>query len=624
MTLVLKQSTAIDIRIGPFVDATDGVTPETGVSLGSADQAEVLKANGAATVAMGGTFAAVTGCDGWYDYTVAVGDVDTVGEVVFVVQDSSLCLPVFTRATVVEENVYVAWYAASAAAGTDLASILTDTNELQSDDIPGKIVTLDAVVDTVKVDTAAILVDTNELQTDDVPGLISTLSGKVDTVDGIVDAILVDTNELQTDDIPGKIVTLDAVVDTVKVDTAAILVDTNELQSDDIPGKLVTLDAVVDTVKAETVLILADTNELQSDDIPGLIAALNDVSTAEVNAEVDTALADIHLDHLFATDYDPASKPGTSTALLNEIVENDSGVSRFTVNALENGPSGSGASAGAIADAVWDEAQSGHTSADTFGALATEIATIDGKVDTIDDFLDTEIAAITAAVITNAAGADVAADIIALKAETAAILVDTNSTLQAELDAIQAAVITNAAGSDIAADIIAIKAETASILTDTSSTLDTKLNTIDSIVDDILVDTAAIAAITTAVITGAAGIHIAADIIALNDISAAEVNAEVDTAIETYHLDHLLAVDYDPASPPGVTTALLNEIVENDGGVSRFTTNALENGPSGGGGGGATAAAIADAVWDEASSDHDNAGSFGGILHPPGGLTRKL
>ena len=273
--------------------------------------------------------------------------------------------------------------------------------------------------------------------------------------------------------------------------------------------------------------------------------------------------------------------------------------------------------------------------------------------------MDTEIAAITAAVITNAAGADIAADIIALKAETVLILADTGTTLDGKLDtidnfldteiaAITAAVITNAAGVDVAADIIALKAETATIvadtnelqgdwvnggrldliiddiLTDTSSTLDTKLNTIDGIVDDILVDTAAIAAITTAVITGAAGIHIAADIIALNDISAAEVNAEVDTAIETYHLDHLLAVDYDPASPPGVTTALLNEIVENDGGVSRFTTNALENGPSGGGGGGATAAAIADAVWDEASSDHDNAGSFGGILHPPGGLTRKL
>ena len=46
-------------------------------------------------------------------------------------------------------------------------------------------------------------------------------------------------------------------------------------------------------------------------------------------------MVDIHLDHLLAVDYDPASKPGTSTALLNELVENDGGVSRFTSNSLE-------------------------------------------------------------------------------------------------------------------------------------------------------------------------------------------------------------------------------------------------------------------------------------------------
>ena len=63
---------------------------------------------------------------------------------------------------------------------------------------------------------------------------------------------------------------------------------------------------------------------------------------------------------------------------------------------------------------------------------------------------------------------------------------------------------------------------------------------------------------------------------ALNDVSAADVNAQVDAAIETYHLDHLLAADYDPASAPGVSTALLNELVENDGGVSRFSANTLE------------------------------------------------
>ena len=118
MTLILRQSTIIKIRIGPFHDATDAVTPETGITLAAADQAEVLKAAGAATVAMGTTspepFVAVTGADGWYDYTAPAGDVDTVGEVVFVVQDASVCLPVFVRGYVVEEAVFDAMYALNA------------------------------------------------------------------------------------------------------------------------------------------------------------------------------------------------------------------------------------------------------------------------------------------------------------------------------------------------------------------------------------------------------------------------------------------------------------------------------------------------------------------------------
>ena len=56
----------------------------------------------------------------------------------------------------------------------------------------------------------------------------------------------------------------------------------------------------------------------------------------------------------------------------------------------------------------------------------------------------------------------------------------------------------------------------------------------------------------------------------------AEVQSEVQDAIEANHLDHLLAQTYDPASKPGASDALLNEMVENDGGVSRFTANALE------------------------------------------------
>lgn len=65
-----------------------------------------------------------------------------------------------------------------------------------------------------------------------------------------------------------------------------------------------------------------------------------------------------------------------------------------------------------------------------------------------------------------------------------------------------------------------------------------------------------------------------------------EVQSEVQDAIEFNHLDHLFAVDYDPTNKPGVATALLNELIESDGGVSQFTANALEEAPAGGGGGG--------------------------------------
>lgn len=188
--LVLRQSTAIDIRVGPFVDATDGVTPETGVTLAGADQAEVLKENGAATVAMAGTFAAVTGCDGWYDYTVAAGDVDTVGEVVFVVQDSSVCLPVFVRAMVVEEAVYDDLYDAGSAGYAGITELAT----------------LDTVADGIQTDLS-----------NGVDGL-GALKALIDIVDGIVDTINTNVsalNNVSTADINAQ------VVDVLKTDTVA-------------------------------------------------------------------------------------------------------------------------------------------------------------------------------------------------------------------------------------------------------------------------------------------------------------------------------------------------------------------------------------------------------------------
>jgi hypothetical protein len=67
-----------------------------------------------------------------------------------------------------------------------------------------------------------------------------------------------------------------------------------------------------------------------------------------------------------------------------------------------------------------------------------------------------------------------------------------------------------------------------------------------------------------------------------NATAAAQIQTEANDALVANHLDHLLAATYDPASKPGASDALLNELVENDGGVARYTANALELAPTGG------------------------------------------
>ena len=114
----------------------------------------------------------------------------------------------------------------------------------------GLVTTVDTVVDSIKTvtdnlpdsgalnDLATILTDTNELQTDLADG------GRIDL---LIDAIVADTNELQTDIADGG--RIDLLID-------AIVADTNELQTDITNGGRV--DLLIDA-------ILADTNELQTD-----------------------------------------------------------------------------------------------------------------------------------------------------------------------------------------------------------------------------------------------------------------------------------------------------------------------------------------------------------------------
>ena len=103
MATWLKQSTAVDVALGPFVDATDGVTPETALSL---TQAECrLKKNGSAWAQKSQVTTAPHEEEGWYEVNLDATDTNTLGELVLAVYVSG-ALPVWREFMVLPANVW--------------------------------------------------------------------------------------------------------------------------------------------------------------------------------------------------------------------------------------------------------------------------------------------------------------------------------------------------------------------------------------------------------------------------------------------------------------------------------------------------------------------------------------
>jgi len=153
--LYLKQSTASQtVLLGPFVDDTDGATPETGLTIANTDIR--LSANG------GNMFAKTSGGgthdeNGWYAITLDATDTATVGRFQISCKVAG-ALTVFMEMNVLEEAIYDSLMASSAAAfdsnqrvdvasvagtaqtandnGADINAILIDTNSLNDTKIP--------------------------------------------------------------------------------------------------------------------------------------------------------------------------------------------------------------------------------------------------------------------------------------------------------------------------------------------------------------------------------------------------------------------------------------------------------------------------------------------------------
>ena len=392
MALILKQSTAVDVLIGPFVDESDGKTAETGLTISQADVR--LSKNGQNMAQKGDTNAAAHDELGYHNCPLGTGDTDTVGTLILAVHESG-ALPVRHEFQVVEEAIYDTIYAASA-------------------DLETKIDAIDTVVDAILVDTGTTL-DTkiNNIQ-----------GGTFDTATDSLEAVRNRGDAAWTGSMPTS------ASGTAQGGSSTTI----QLASGEI--------AVDDTLNGQLVYISSGTGLKQSraiSDYVGSTKTATIVGTWATNPSSDSVYA------VYPADID-----------------------EFTAAPV----------VGDIADAVWDEATSGHTTSGTFGeqvkndieAILTDtgttldnaLAVVDGNVDLI--LADTNE---MQGDLANGGRLDLLVD---------AILADT-TTLGAP------------AGASHAADVAAVKVDTAAILVDTGTTLDGEISTIDTVVDAIKVQT---------------------------------------------------------------------------------------------------------------------------------------
>lgn len=101
--MFLKQNTSVSVMLGPFVDETDGFTPEEGLTIGSGD-VRISKADGA-----------FAGCSddpgfahndsGWYSGVLSIADTDTLGSLIVSVYVSG-ARPVDRKFTILPSMIY--------------------------------------------------------------------------------------------------------------------------------------------------------------------------------------------------------------------------------------------------------------------------------------------------------------------------------------------------------------------------------------------------------------------------------------------------------------------------------------------------------------------------------------
>ncbi len=397
-----RQSTAIIVTVGPVLDA-DGVAVTGGVV---ADF--TISKNGAAPAALNASATLTHRAVGFYSLSLTATDVNTVGTAEIVINDTVNACPM-KEIQVVEEAVYDALFAASANgfAGAAGASTVTFSN------------TSIATVTTVTNQLTAAAIATGVWQ-DATAGDFTTASsiGKAlyiaNIVPGASGGHFISGSNAGTTTLGALTVTgtttLAAVALTTLTASGAVAFQSTFA---------VTTSTALGAISGST-LTLSGAVAFQSTFAVTTSTSLAALSATTITASGTTSLAALTTSGTVTLNALTVSNVLTvsgATTLTGAVTATNAGndIRGITVTALAanviTAASMNADASGEIADAVWDEDATGHQTTGTFGqAIGDPVA-------------DTNT--IYGAVVTGAAGATIAADIIAIKAETAAILVDT-------------------------------------------------------------------------------------------------------------------------------------------------------------------------------------------------------
>jgi len=489
--LYLKQSTAATIKLGPFVDDSDGKTAETGLTI---SQADIRLSKNGGDIAQTNNSAGATHDElGYYNVPLDTTDTNTLGTLKVIVSESG-ALPVFADFMVITAEAY------DTLCGTDHFTVdLNGTPSVNVAQISGDSTAADNLESYCDGTTAQPV---NVTQIGGTSQSATNLKDFADTgydptthkVQGVVltDTCTTNTDMRGTDNAytgtPPTATAIRQEIDANSTQLAAILTDTGTT----LDGKLDTIAGYLDT---EIAAILEDTGTT----IPGLINALNDLSAQDVWGYVTRTL----------------TSAGSGGATAKEVWEY--ATRTLTANTNLNIPS-----AADIADAVWDEAIADHTTGTTFGgknqrvvpsetlndykadvsglATSAALAIVDGNVDSIledtNELQTNQGNWLTATGFSTHSAADVwSVETRALTDKAGFTISGTKTTLD-DLNDISSGDVSTACGTALdtydpptATEMNARTLPSASYATAAAlSTHDGKLDTVDTVVDGIQAD----------------------------------------------------------------------------------------------------------------------------------------